>query len=103
MLIGSGIIDRLLRRSIVCNNLVVYVYLLQQFPNEIISKSDSTIKLIFCPVVSVDTFAGIICSSPKLFEMSKEPAYYMYDMIERYSESIWGRASLPKAATVLKI
>jgi len=97
VLIGSGIIDRLLIRSIVCNNLVVYAYLLQQFPNEIISQSDSTIKLIFCPVVSVDTFAGIICSSPKLFEMSKEPAYYMYDMIEKYSKSIWGKGITPES------
>jgi len=80
----GSIIEKLRTTAIASNNLVVYQYLVRRFTNEIVSQSDDTMKKIICPGVSVDTFAGIISSRPKLCTTLKEPACYMSDMIDEY-------------------
>ena len=78
----DSIIDKLRTTAIKSNNLVVYQYLVQRFTNEIVSRSDDTMKKISCPGVSVDTFAGIISSRPGLSEKSR-PVEYIYLMISQ--------------------
>lgn len=78
----GSIIDKLRTTAIKSNNLVVYQYLVRRFTNEIVSRSDDTMKKIICPGVSVDTFAGIISSRPGLSQ-KWIPLEYISPMIHQ--------------------
>ena len=86
--LSGDFLSDLRNRTIWYKNLAVYAYLLQRFPSQIISQLNETMKTIIGPGVSVDTFAGIMSTRPRLCGELKKPVTYMLDMITQYYESI---------------